>query len=113
MPLNPHEALFHTGLVSTFDPSPSKPTSRWSASKHADDLGPLNICATVIAAMLIIPGVFAGGGGLPSVFLGFLNVLPPIVVGIAADRRGGPRSARIAFIAAGVFIVMVALQLRG
>ncbi len=85
----------------------------WSARKHPDDLSPLNLCAGFIAVLLVVPGVFAGGGGLTGSFLGLLSVLPPTAVGILAGRRNGPRSARIAFIAAGVFILMIALQLRG
>lgn len=99
--------------MSVVDPSPSRHTPRWSASKHADDLTPLNVCAGVIAALLIVPGVFAGGGGLAGTFLGFISVLPPIVLGVVADRRHGPRSGRITFVAAGVFLLMLALQLRG
>lgn len=85
----------------------------WSARKHPDDLSSLNFCAGVIAVLLIVPGVFAGGGGLAGSFLGLISVLPATALGILAGRRNGPRSARITFIATGVFVLMLALQLRG
>ena len=97
--------------MSIADPSRSRP-SRWSARKHEDDLSPLNVCASVILVLLLVPALFAGGG-LRGLFVAAFSVLPPIGLAIVADRRGGPGSARVTFIAAGVFILMVALQLRG
>ncbi len=98
--------------MSVVGSTPRQPTPWWSASKHSEDLGPLNTCAGFIAALLIVPGLFAGGGGLTGLVLGALSIVPSIVVAVAAWRRHGPRSARIAFIAAGVLVLMIALQLR-
>lgn len=97
--------------MSVVDPPPQK-NSWWSAGKHADDLTPLNICAGCIAALLVVPGVFAGGGGLLGIFLGSIALAPPVYIGVLAHRQGGPRSARVAFIAAGVLLLMIVLQLR-
>lgn len=98
--------------MSTVEPTPES-ASRLGARNKADDLSNLNLLAGVVAVLLVVPGLFAGAGGLVGVLFVLASLAPPIIIAIMADREGGPRSARIAFIATGVFLLMTVLRLRG